>query len=871
MSALHMGDATVAGGLKETLEIKRREILGLHRNGALGAQVSSALTDLSDRAIVLAFQQAMERVAPGDRPHVLGSLALVAVGGYGRGDMAPFSDIDLLFLVSRKPRPVVKEIVSALVRDLWDVGLKLSQSVRTPADCISFAKGDLPLRTALTELRFLAGNESLYDELRRRNHRLLASSPVTRFIDSLLRERTSEHQDYVASVSLLEPNVKKSPGGLRDLHLLRWIALPRYDTRDPEMLRASGILATADAEILANASEFLYRIRNELHFHAGAAQDVLTRDEQVRIAAWLGFEDRAPLLGVERFMQHYYRQTTALHDLVMRFADGARRRGAIGLLLDRVLTSRVEQHFLVTRETISIDPAAGREVLGKGDVLLRLFDLARLRGVAVSNETLERARAAVPACSITPEARARLLEIMTNPEGLGGVVRNLHRIGLLGRFIPAFEHARCLMQFNQYHKYTVDEHSIRALEAATWRAKDKGPLGEAYREIRRKDLLHLAVLLHDIGKGHAEDHSEVGKRIAQDLGALVGLGEHEGAQLVFLVHKHLVMAHTAFRRDVEDAKTIVQFVRSVGTIEVLRMLYVLTAADTEAVAPGEFSSWKESLLTQLYLRSSDELAGTAPQEMEKARAEEIRGELKEELKGKFDPAWLEGQLATMPLGYLRRTDPATIAAHLEIQKSLGPDAVRVESEYGKETGLTQYTVFTRDNVVPGLFSKIAGVLAAERFLIVDAQIMTRTDGLVVDSFRGLDGDFKGEPPAYRRREVADRIGQVLQGKRSLEAYIGSATAVRPRPGAPGSTQVVIDNSGSDQYSVIEVFADDRLGLLYTITKTLFEQGLSIASAKISTSLDQVVDVFYVTDGAGAKLTDEAHLESIRQKLLAVLA
>jgi [protein-PII] uridylyltransferase len=869
-----MGVAVVASELKESLLRKRQELLSLHRNGALGVQICSALTDLCDRTLVVAWQGALEHVPAGERPEVARSLALAAVGGYGRGDLAPYSDIDLLFLLSPRPRPGVKEVVSALVRDLWDIGLKLSQSVRTPADAVAFARGDIAHRTALTELRFLAGNESLFGELKGRTHRLFSHSSISPFIDSVVRERSKEHQDSVASVSLLEPNVKKSPGGLRDLHLLRWISLPRYDTRDPDMLRASGILGPEDAEVIAQASEFLYRIRNELHFGAGSAQDVLTRDEQVRIAQWLGFENQGPLLGVERFMQHYYRLTTALHDVVMRFAEGARRRGGVRRVLSRVLTFRVEQNFLVNRETIAIDPQAGSEVLGKGEVLLRLFDLARLRKVEVSHESLERARAAAPRCAITPEARARFLEIMANPEGLGGVVRNLHRIGLLGRFIPAFEHARCLIQFNQYHKYTVDEHSIRALEACTERAGDAGPLGQAYREVRRKDVLHLAVLLHDIGKGHAEDHSEVGKRIALDLGALLGLGEHEREQLVFLVHKHLLMAHTAFRRDVEDAKTIVQFVRSVGTIDVLRMLYVLTAADTAAVAPGEFTSWKESLLTQLYLRSSEELAGTAPQAVEKALAEEIRGMLRKELEGRFDPAWLEGQLATMPLGYLRRCNAETIASHLGVQKDLGPDAVVVQSEYGRETRLTEYTVFTRDTVAPGLFSKIAGVLAAERFQIVDAQIMTRTDGLVVDTFRGLDADFKGEPPEYRRREVAERIGQVLHGKRSLEAYLSSRPPVGARPpsqGSAGSTQVVIDNSSSDQYTVVEVFADDRLGLLYTITKALFEQGLSIASARISTSLDQVVDVFYVTDQAGAKLTDEGRLEAIRRCLLEVLA
>ncbi|HXG62946.1 MAG TPA: [protein-PII] uridylyltransferase [Planctomycetota bacterium] len=869
-----MGEVLAAGGLKEGLARERLQIEALHRAGALGGQVSSALTDLYDRAVGRAYREAVERLPAAERPHVLRELALVAVGGYGRGDMAPYSDVDLLFLHVRRPRASVLELVSALVRDLWDAGLKLSQSVRSPSDAIAFARKDFPLRTSLMEARLVVGSAALFAELQRRCHRLIASSSLERFIDACLQERAQEHRDTVASVNLLEPNVKKSPGGLRDVHLLRWIALSRYGTRDPEMLRVGGVLTAEDAQTLSAGAEFLYRIRHELHFHARGAQDVLTREEQVRIARWLGFEDQGPLLGVERFMQQYYRHTTAVHDLAMRFAAGARRRGLARRALDRFLTRRVEEHFLLGRETIAIDSQAPPEELRRADVLLRLFDLARKHGVAVAHETLERVRAAAPGCELTPEARRRFLEIMADPEGLGGLVRNLHRVGLLGRFIPAFEHARCLMQFNQYHKYTVDEHSIRALEAAAARARDPGPIGQAYRETRRKDVLHLAVLLHDIGKGREEDHSEVGRRIAEELGRELGLDEHDRAQLVFLVHKHLLMAHTAFRRDVADVKTIVQFVRAVGTLETLRMLYVLTAADTEAVAPGSFTGWKESLLTELYMRASEELSGSAPVADERQRAEAVRSALRARLAVREPLEALERRLAAMPDAYLLRTDPETLAAHLRIHAELDSErGVRVESVYLKETGLTQYTVFARESLTPGIFSKITGVLAAERFQIVDAQIVTWSDGFVVDAFRGVDTDFPGEPPPYRRTEIAGRIEEVLLGRRTVEALFAARRA--PSPPNPlrvssGSTQVEIDNASSDRYTIVEVFADDRLGLLYTIARTLFEMGLSISSAKISTRLDQVVDVFYVTDRQGAKLTDGERSEAVRRRLLEVL-
>jgi [protein-PII] uridylyltransferase len=865
----------VQSPLREQVRREREKVRALHEGGAQGGQVASALTDLYDRVIAAAWRAAVERVPAAERPRLLRDLAVVAVGGYGRADCAPYSDIDLLFLHPRRLHPAIQEVVNGLVRELWDIGLKLSQSVRSPAECVAFAARDLPHRTALTEARLLTGSPALFHELQRRVHRLHVSSSLGRFIDAVLEERRKEHQDYFSTVYLLEPNVKKSPGGLRDVHLLRWIALPRYGTRDPEMLRVGGVLAPEDAQTLGTASEFLARVRNELHFRAGSAQDVLTRDEQLRISKWLGFETQGALLGVERFMQQYYRHTTALHDLVLRFAHGARRGSGLRALLNRVTTRRVDEHYLLDRESVSLDPAASEEALRRADVLLDLFDLARRHGVPVRHESLERVRKAAPACEVTPRARARFLEIMGNPAGLGLLVRDLHRIGLLGRFVPAFERARCLMQFNQYHKYTVDEHSIRALEAAVARLADDGPVGQAYRETKRKDVLHLAVLLHDIGKGFEEDHSEVGRRIAEELAALLGLAGHERGQLVFLVHKHLAMAHVSQRRDISDLATLVQFVREVGTVDTLRMLLVLTAADTEAVAPGSLTSWKESLLVELYSRSMEELTGTAPVADERARAESIRAELEAKNRAAFPADWLRGQLAAMPPSYLRTTPPETVAAHLRALRTFDPKGVRVESQYAPEHGLTDYTVIVRDDLAPGIFSRISGALAVERLGIVSAQIVTRSDGLVLDTFRVVDGDFKGEPPPARRQDVARRIENVLLGRQQVEALFASRVA----PSAPrehhassgGPPQVHLDNATSDRFTIVELFADDRLGLLYEVTHVLFEMGLSIASAKISTRLDQVVDVFYVTEAkGGGKLSDEARVEEARRRLLEVV-
>lgn len=851
-----------ASPLRDLLQKGRASIRAVHEGGAQGGQISSALTDLYDRVINAAFLSAVEKLPGEDRSRALRELSLVAVGGYGRGDTAPFSDVDLLILTARKPSKAFQDLISGLVRELWDVGLKLSQSVRTPGESIDFARRDLPHFTALTEARAVAGSPAVFHELQRKLQRHYQGMTLGRFIDAALEERKKEHQDYFATTSLLEPNVKKSPGGLRDIHLLRWIAQPRYGTRDPELLRVSGALSAEDARTLGGVGEFLSRIRHELHFKAGGAQDVLTRDEQVRISKWLGFENTGPHLGVELFMRQYHLRTTALHDLVSRFAHGARRRTGLTAVFNRVVRRRVEGWYLLDRDVVALDPAAPPEVLKKADVLLDLFDLARRHKVHVAHESLERARRAVPGCEITPEAREKFLKIMAEPIGLGLLVRELHRIGLLGRFIPAFEHARCLLQWNQYHKYTVDEHSIRALEAALFRYVDEGPVGQAYRETKRKDVLHLALLLHDIGKGYEEDHSEVGRRIAEELAALLGLGEVERGQLVYLVHKHLTMAHVSQRRDLSDEATILQFVREVKTVETLRMMYVLTVADTEAVAPGSLTAWKESLLTELYSRSMEELTGAAPVADEAGKVEKIREGLREKLGKDFEPEWLKAQLDALPSSYLRTTAPADVAAHLRAIKGFDPAGVSVAARWLPEMKLTEYVVVVRDDLTPGIFSKIAGALAAERLGIQGAQIVTRADGLVLDSFLVEDPDFKAEPSATRAAEVGKTVEDVLLGRKSVEALF-AARPVAPRPprenhpSTGGPPQAALDNGTSDRFSIVEVFADDRQGLLYEITHALFEMGLSIASAKISTRLDQVVDAFYVTERAtGGKVPDE---------------
>lgn len=856
--------------LKTVLIHERGRIRDQHRDGASPAEVAGALTDLADRTVARVHQLAVDASPAADRLAIVRDLAMVAVGGYGRRDLAPHSDIDLLFLVNNEAA-ALREFVSRMVRDLWDAGLKLSHSMRTVADCISAARQDLTVRTALCEARLLSGSSGEFADLQRGLAKLLSTVPINRLINEIETQRAQEHHDYHArTVLLCEPNLKKSPGGLRDYHTLRWVALARHGIREPDVLRTGGLLSDADADALTSAVEFLQHIRMEMHFEADSDQDTLIREEQLRLAAWLGYQDEGQLLGVERFMQQYYRQTTAISDVVTRFLEGARRPGMVQSVIDRFSRQRIERDFLLSRRSIAVADDAMPAVLADCERVLHLLDIARGYGVTVEYGTFEAIRSAAAEMLVRPEARCRFLDILANPAGLGWLLRQLDRLGLLSRLLPPFAHAHCLIQFNLYHKYTLDEHSLRAVEALLRRTEDGGPLGRVYREIRRKDLLHLAMLLHDLGKGLGDDHCEVGAEIARQVAADFELNEHDRSVLVFLVRCHLLMAHTAFRRDLEDDATLVQFARAVSTPENLRMLYLMTAADTEAVSPENWTAWKESLLTELYFRTAEELTGESPLADEEDRLRSLRERFTVELNGRFPADWLASQLELMPLSYLQMVDAGKLGRHLEGLQSMADSGVAVVSEFLPQTGFVEFAVLTRDDLAEGLFSKMAGTLAASGIQIVSARIVTRADGTVIDIFTGQDLTFAGEPPAGRRQEVAEQIEAVLTGRESVEALLsrrrlplGAATdgIVSAAP------EVAIDNDSSDRCTIVEVFAQDRLGRLYTIARTLFEAGLSVASAKISTHADQIVDAFYVTTVGGAKLDDPAEQQRLRERLL----
>jgi len=804
-------------------------------------------------------------------------------------------------MILHPPRaaPRVAPLAERLLRDVFDMGLDLGHSVRTVRDACRLGCHDPMICSSLVDSRLLAGSPSLFDCFMRRFRRQVRWRR-TRLMRAILASRNAERLRYGETVFLLEPNIKRSPGTLRDLSLLRWIGLVRYGLREPRQLCERGLLVREDLETIERAYEFLLRLRNDLHFHAGQANDVLNRSEQLRLAQSRGYPPGAGLLPVEKFMQDYFRHTNQASHVVAQFLAKAGSRERLGKLATLLFGHRVEDDFRVGPVGLTATRRGLARLRGSLTAILRLVDLANLHDVPIAPATWQAIRqeagrlpaepALTPGYPLAgaspatgrgehteppPEACRYFLSLLGHPGRAGGLVRDLHEAALLERFIPEFARARGLLQFNQYHKYTVDEHCIRAVEFAERLLTDAGPVGRVYRGIADKHVLHLALLIHDLGKGFLEDHREVGLRIAHETARRLGLPAHEAEALEFLVHKHLRMNHLAFRRDTSDEELVVRFAVQVGSPELLQMLYVLTAADLGAVGPDVWDGWKSEVLTDLYHRTMQQLAGDSPATTVDHLFHQRRREIRAALGPLADEPWFARHLEALPGSYLSATPPPQAAADLRLLAELPGGGVTARAQYLAEAATVQFTIATSEDVAVGIFHKLTGALTSHGLEIRSAQIHTLADGLVLDRFWVQDRDFAGPPPAERLETINRALEASLREPSASPAFrrtwlsAGRRMTVAPRP----KTNVNCDNSTSDRYTIIDVFATDRTGLLYTIARTLFEEGLSVWRAKIGTYLDQVVDVFYVThvsDRQNCKVLDQARLEAIRRRLLAVI-
>lgn len=864
--------------LRGEVSAMRSDIQERFLAGESPTELIRSLSDQADRFILKLIQERLSALTPVAAQQIESQTAIVAIGGCGRREVAPHSDLDLLFLHDVSPPAHYATFVADVVRDIWDAGFKLGHSVRSIRDAVSMARQDVEFATSLVEIRPLWGNPILSRKLEKVYKNRLIRGRLGTFIDLCTTARLAEFEPHGWSAQQLEPDIKNSPGGLRDLHLIRWVGYAKFGLRDPRELAAKSALSEADLQTLLAGSEFLHRIRLNLHFAAGRPQETLTRAEQVRLANEWGYQGTTAQIPVEQFMQDYFRHATGIARVARRFTELQRPKSLTSVCLESVMAHRADGIFQVGRQELNASSAVRERYAPKLEDILQIFELATLYQVRLSPTLAEfvREQVALADETLTPEASRAFMTILGSAGTLSTTLRQMYECGLLEKVIPQFRHANCLMQFNQYHRYTVDEHTLRCIEEITLLISDPTSLGQAYRSIHNKALLHLALLLHDLGKGYEEDHSEVGKRIAQDVAVRLGLTSHETETVVFLVHKHLMMALQAFRRDISDPAFLVRFGRDVGSQELLRMLYVLTAADIKGVGPGTWTTWKAELLGQLYEGALSVFTNEQPRELSQ-RAAEVRELVHQQRRASSDlrlkrlsDGWVDRVFDSLPPHFLSRATPQELLDLLLAMRRLEKEDVIVQGRQAPEQDLIEYSVMTRQEYSDGCFSKICGVLTAKRLEILSAQIITCNDGTVLDTFQVIDGDYTGMVPAVRMAEVGDAVRDVLLGRQSVEKLLTSnrryqSDAVPILIQEP--PRVVTDNESSDLCTVIDIFAHDRRGLLFIISSVLRELGLNVTLAKISTHLDQVVDVFYVTDPSGEKIRDEAHLALIRNVLM----
>ncbi|MGE0606584.1 MAG: [protein-PII] uridylyltransferase [Pirellulales bacterium] len=867
MSAPSLRPSVLAA--RQALLDGRQKIRQRHAQGEPGVQVCLASTELLDSVVLELYVAALKDLRQDGPSGLSEQIAIVAHGGFGRRDVAPYSDVDLMILHSPDAAGQVGQLAERLMRDVFDAGLILGHSVRTVEQACSLALEEATICTTLTESRLLTGNSPLYRRFVQRFAQQL-SRRVGPLLESIMAARDDERTQFGETVYLLEPNVKRSRGGLRDIQLLRWTGAIAYGAADPDKLRQQGELSQPDQQAMRQALEFLLRLRNEMHFFAGKSNDTLDRGEQVRIAEVFGYTGAEGRLPVEQFMQDYFLHTDAVSHIVSRFVANARPGSRIKKFLNHMLSRRQDGDYFVGPTEISSTRQGRLRLQGNLEEILRLADLANHSDKNIAHETCEAIRASADEidAEISPAAAARFLSLLSPPARLGDLLRFLHEMRVLEKIIPAFEHARCLLQFNEYHKYTVDEHCLRAVERATAFMQDDGPCGRVYRRLKNKRVLHLALLIHDLGKGFVEDHSELGAKIAEQTASRLRMPPRESRQLRFLVHKHLMMSHLAFRRDTSDEQLVVRFAIEVGSPENLDMLFVLTCADMAAVGPGVLNSWKIEVLADLHARGMQHLAGESGEPQRRLR--ELPQAIRQQLGTVDDPSWFDRQIAALPPAYASSRTVEQIATELAELRRLQPGQVNAHGNYRVETQTVEFTVATNESIAPGVFHRLTGALSGKGLQIISAEINTLAEGLILDRFWVCDPDSADKPAPGRIEQITVALQAALTTAadtppqfRRLWNSGGSQSADLPRL----PTQVRIDNSTSDRCTIIDIFTADRRGLLYTITRKLFDLGLSVSVAKIGTYLDQVVDVFYVTDREGEKIENDDQLEQIRSRLL----
>jgi [protein-PII] uridylyltransferase len=844
----------------------------LRKNPLEARKAISSYAFLTDCLVTSAWKFATEIQFPSHNPTEAEKLSIISVGGYGRREMAPFSDVDLLFLTPYKMTPWAENVIETVLYLLWDLKLKVGHSSRSIKDCLRLGGDDYTIRTAMLEHRFVCGDINLASQLNEKLWKNLFSGTAKDFISAKLIERENRHEKH-GQRYMVEPNVKEGKGGLRDLQSLYWIAKYVYQTQNISDLVDLNVFRSDEYLQFEQAEEFLWAVRCQMHHLADRAIEQLSFDLQVEVASAMGYHDSRDQRAVEIFMQDYFRHATRVGDLTRIFLTSLEAVHAKDEpLLERIFKRKpkIDNDYIVIHNRLAI--RSEKEFLTNPINLLKLFSEALRTGLLIHPNAMRLVSANLAMVNnefrASTEAQQIFLELLLKHGNPERALRRMNELGFLAKFIPEFEPIVAMMQFNMYHSYTVDEHTIQCLK--TLAQIEKGELVEELpiassilKDGVNRKVIYIALLLHDIGKGRSDDHSILGAKIAKQVSPRLGLNKQETETVEWLVRYHLLMSDMAQKRDISDPRTVRDFAKAVQSVKRLNLLTVLTVCDVRSVGPDTWNNWKATLIRQLYAETKAILEQGAEALNRENRMTEAKKALREKLS-EWDNKDIKIETGRHYPPYWQGFQVDAQFAFAKLLRNLGADEIKIELTPDTDRDATRICFALSDH--PGIFSRLAGALALVGANVVDARSYTSKDGFATAAFWIQDGD--GSPYNQARFSRLRRmIEKTLSGEVITREAIKERDKFKKREKAfKVPTSVTFDNEGSEIYTIIEVDTRDRPGLLFDLTRTLANMNVYIASAVIATYGEQVVDSFYVKDMFGLKFHSESKQKKLEQNL-----